>query len=135
AQVPFFPAQQWCELRIPKQPRQQKQRSQRQSMWNDDTAGNGGLRTPCHKVAESRRPRRTRLEPRVGSWSPRVGELYGEAVLPQLSRVGSSEAGGPLSRSVDDEHIAVGTIIRAQADISSRGLLVGRMHAPDHGQR
>src|SRR6266849_4088153 len=38
--------------RLPSRSVTSRQVRQRQSMWNDDTAGDGGLRTPCYKVAE-----------------------------------------------------------------------------------
>src|SRR5215469_15051935 len=62
------------------------------------------------------------------SRTPGICEFNGEAIFVKLRWVRCDEAGKPLAGSVDDKQIAIGTVIPAQPNVGTHGLVVRRIH-------
>src|SRR5215472_7795802 len=62
------------------------------------------------------------------SRAPRVSELDGEVIFVVLRRVCGDQAGEPLAGCIDEEQIAVRTIVPSQANVCTCCLSVGRVH-------
>ena len=67
-------------------------------------------------------------------WTPRVRELDGEAVLVELGRVLSDQAGEARARCVNDVQIAIGTVIPAQSKVGAHRLRIGGIHLDHAGE-
>lgn len=67
-------------------------------------------------------------------WTPGVRELYRESIFVILGRVGGNKAGKSLARRVDEEQIAVRTIVPPQANVRARGLRIRRIHLKQRRQ-
>jgi len=72
---------------------------------------------------------------KFSSRPPRVRVFDCEAVLVELRRVRCNQASETLACGVNNVQITVGTVIPAQANIRTGGLIVGGVHLDQRRQR